>query len=286
VTDMSGRVVLVPGGSSGIGLATAKAFAARGADIGIIARDLGRLEAAREAVEGARASASQRVVAVPGDVGTMDGAQAAVSAVVDALGVPDVIVNTAGIIIPGHFETMPVDSFETCLRNGFLTCVYPSRAVAPLMMARGSGHIVNVSSVAGFLGVFGYTAYSPSKFAVMGFSEALRSEMRPHGVHVSVVCPPDTDTPGLAFEKTLRPLETDVVAGNIKAIPAEVVGEAIARGVEKGRYLIIPGAISKLYFRLKGLLPGLFFAVTDGDVDKARRQRASQAVETVADERA
>jgi len=286
MSDLTGKTVVVTGGSSGIGLATAEAFAARGADVAIVARDPERLEAAREAVETAGTGPGQRVMAFSADVGTFDGAQEAIGRVVEALGTPDVLVNTAGIIIPGYFESMPVANFETCMRNGYLTCVYPSRAVAPHMIARGSGHIVNVSSVAGFLGcVYGYTAYAPSKFAVMGFSEALRSEMKPHGIKVSVVCPPDTDTPGLAFEKSLRPAETDAVCGNMKAVGPEVVADEIVRAVEAGRYYVIPGLLGKVYFRLKGLLPGLFFAVTDGDVTKARRKRLAGSGSELSEER-
>ncbi|PKN31985.1 MAG: short-chain dehydrogenase, partial [Deltaproteobacteria bacterium HGW-Deltaproteobacteria-20] len=157
--------------------------------------------------------------------------------------------------------------------HGFWSVVYPCRAVAPGMVARGSGHIVNVSSVAGYLGIYGYTGYSAAKFAVMGFTEALRFEMKPAGVRVSVVCPPDTDTPALALEHTLRPPETDVIAGNIKPVSAEKVGAAIFKAVQRGDYLVIPDALSAFYFRLKGLLPEVFFAIVDGDVKKARSKQ-------------
>ncbi len=276
MTDLTGKTVVITGGSSGIGLATAKAFAAKGAHVGIVARDRARLEAAKREVEEARAGET-RVLALSADVSTFEGARDAIERCVEQLGVPDVLINTAGIILPGYFESMPAEYFETCMRNGYLTCVYPSRAVAPHMMARGFGHIVNLSSMGGVVGcVFGYTAYAPSKFAVMGFCEALRSEMKPHGVKVSVVCPSDTDTPGLAYEKSLRPLETDVACANAKVFQPQAVATDIVRAVETGKYYVIPGFMNKLYFRLKGLLPGLFFAVFDADVVKARKQRLAR----------
>ncbi len=84
--------------------------------------------------------------------------------------------------------------------------------------AGGGGHIVNVASVAGFVGLYGYTAYAASKFAVIGLSESLRQELKPLGIAVSVVCPPDVDTPGLAAELALRPRETERLAGGSKPI--------------------------------------------------------------------
>lgn len=186
---------------------------------------------------------------------------------------PDVLVNSAGVIIPGEFTAMSPEEFDRNLMHGFDSVVNPCRAVAPGMVERGRGHIVKVSSVAGYLGIYGYTGYAAAKYAVMGFTEALRFEMKPHGVRVSVVCPPDTDTPALAHEKTLRPPETDRIAGNIKAIPPESVAEAIVKGVEKNKYYIIPDLTSRLYFRLKGVWPELFFSIVDGDIRKSRSER-------------
>ncbi len=275
MSDWRGKHVLITGGSSGIGLATAEAFAARGADITIVARSRDRLEAACEAIALSRTSMTQRVSKVAADVSTADGAAAAVVKATEGGAYPvDVLISCAGVIIPGYFESMPVDSFEECM-DSWRGCVHAARAVAPSMIARKSGHIVNVSSVAGFMGIFGYTAYSSAKYATMGFSEALRSEMRPHGIKVSVVCPPDTDTPGLAFEKGLRPPETDKVAGNIAPVAPAIVAEAIVRGIERGKYLIVPGALSKFYRVLKANALWLFFAITDSDVAAARKARGA-----------
>jgi 3-dehydrosphinganine reductase len=273
VSGWRGRHALVTGGSSGIGLATAELLARRGADVTIVARSVDRLEAACEAVALSRSDVSQTVRWVAADVSAPEGAASAVAkATEDGARPIDVLVNCAGVIVPGYFESMPVEAFEECM-DSWRGCVHMSRAVAPSMIERRGGHIVNVSSVAGFMGIFGYTAYSSAKYAVMGFSEALRSEMRPHGVLVSVVCPPDTDTPGLQFEKGLRPAETDKVAGNIAPVAPSVVAEAIVRGVERGRYLIVPGALSKFYRVLKANALWLFFAITAGDVAAARKAR-------------
>ena len=87
------------------------------------------------------------------------------------------------------------------------------RAAIKDFIKRGSGNIVNVSSIAGVIGVFGYTAYGASKYAIRGFSDTLRAEVKPLGINVNIVFPPDTDTPQLAYETQFKPFETKVISG-------------------------------------------------------------------------
>jgi 3-dehydrosphinganine reductase len=164
------------------------------------------------------------------------------------------------------------------------------------MMRRNSGHIVNISSVAGVIGVFGYTAYSASKFAVLGLSDALRVEMKPHGIGVSVVIPNDTDTPQLQEERALQPLETKITEGIVKPerlqrpseylaywlvrlmndagnpLDAEQVARAILRGIRKEKYLIIPDPAFGIAYHLRGLVAPLAHWAFDQLVPVARRQ--------------
>lgn len=267
--------VAVTGGSSGIGLACAIEFARSGYDVALIARDVEKLKQAREQVFNARSDSSGVVLCKSADLSDPAACDHAFEDLAAQGFDVDVLVNSAGLINPGEFIRMSREQFSDNLDYGFWTVVHPCRSVAPRMVERGFGHIVNVSSVAGFLGIYGYTGYSAAKFATMGFTEALRCEMAPEGVRVSIVCPPDTDTPALARERSLRPHETDVIAGNLKAVEPAVIARAVIKGVEKNRYLIIPGALSKFYFRLKGILPELAFAIIDSDVRKARRSKGA-----------
>jgi len=151
--------------------------------------------------------------------------------------------------------------------------VYITKAVLAGMLTRGSGHIINISSMAGYLGVFGYSAYGATKFAVAGFSEALRAELKPQGIRVSVVFPPDTDTPQLAYEEPFKPAETKAISGNAKALSADLVARSILKQAERGHYMIFPGIDSRLFYLLNSKMPkSLVFAILDKMAASGRKK--------------
>lgn len=257
------KVVLVTGGSSGIGLAAARLMAAAGAHVWLSARRKENLDTALREVQ-AVSSPSQRCGIVPADVSDSQQAARLVETITQSAGAPDVLFNSAGITQPGYVQDLPLKIFEQLMQVNYFGTVYATAAVLPAMLQRGSGHIINISSMAGYLGVFGYTAYGASKYAVVGYSEALRAEMKPHGIRVSVAFPPDTDTPQLAYEGPYKPAETKAISGNAKALPAEKVAEAILKQAVKGRFLIFPGTDSWLFYEATSKLPkSLVFALLD-----------------------
>ncbi|MCL4079362.1 SDR family oxidoreductase [Coriobacteriia bacterium Es71-Z0120] len=268
--QFEGSVVLITGASSGIGLATARAFAAQGAHVALIARNPERLEQAASAVRAAALASSQRVLAFPADVADEQAVRDAVAQTRADLERIDVLVNCAGIYVPQAFLEMPPELFRAHIEVDLMGVAHVTRAVAPGMVERGSGAIVNVSSMAGFVGVYGYSAYSAAKYGVMGFSEVLRSELAPHGVRVSVVCPPDVDTPGFAAERAIRPPETAKIAGSAKTVSADDIARVILKAARSKKHLWIPGASNALLYRLKGVWPELFFFVFDRQIAEVR----------------
>ena len=150
---------------------------------------------------------------------------------------------------------------------GTLHCV---RAVVPSMLERSSGTIVGVSSGAGLIGVFGYTAYAPAKYAVRGLMDTLRAELKPHGIHVSCAFPPDTDTPGFARENETKPPETVAVSGGIKVMPPAKVAAKIVRGIEKRHEHITAEAQTAVLLRGGGLLSPVIERMMAGQVRKSR----------------
>jgi 3-dehydrosphinganine reductase len=137
------------------------------------------------------------------------------------------------------------------------------KILVPEMQKRKSGTIVNISSIAGFIGVYGYTAYGASKYAVAGFTDALRSELKPYNIHVSVVFPPDTDTPQLEYEDQFKPFITREIAGSAKLMSADFVADEIIKKVSKGKYVILPGSEGKLLYFAQHLLGRTLYPVMD-----------------------
>ena len=249
---------IITGGSSGIGKATAKLLASQGCHISIIARNPRKLEAAKAEIGAARANLHQRVVAISADVSDRLQVEAAIHEAIAQIAPPDLLIASAGIAHPGYFQELPIEVFERTMAINYFGSLYSIRAALPAMEKRQRGHIVLISSGAGLIGICGYTAYSPTKFALRGLAESLRGELKPLGIRVSVVYPPDTDTPQLEEENKTKPLETKQITGTAGTWSAQKVAIEIVRGIEKKSFAIAPGLEMTLLGRLHSLLaPGL-----------------------------
>ena len=266
---LQGAHVLITGGSSGIGLATAHLAVERGARVSLIAR---RADVLDEAAAALRAAGGKVSVAAT-DVADAAQVDLAIATLTGAHGPVDIAICSAGQARPGYFEELDPDLFRQMMDVNYFGTVNVVRAVVPAMIERRGGSIVGVSSAAGLVGVFGYTAYAPTKFAVRGFLESLRGELLPHGIHVGCSFPPDTDTPQLADENRYKPRETKAISGTIKPLSAERVAKSIVVGIEKERFAIVPDVSTRGLAKLAGLAPGLVAKVMDRAVRKSRAKR-------------
>jgi 3-dehydrosphinganine reductase len=271
MNECTGKWVFITGGSSGIGLALAELFASEGAHIAILARRKEVLDQAVAQISEKRNSKLQQVVSIQADVSDLEHLIPVLQAYEESNGTPEIVINSAGISYPGKFHTLPYETIKSLMDINFLGSAYVTRAFINGMIKRGSGHIVNISSVAGFIGTYGYSAYGASKYAIRGFSDVLRAEYKLRGIKVSVVFPPDTETPQLEFEKDLKPAITKELADTAGVMTAEQVAAIIWKDMKKGRYTIIPGFNSWFLYKLINLLGDLSYPVMDLMVSNAIR---------------
>jgi NADP-dependent 3-hydroxy acid dehydrogenase YdfG len=221
--DLSGQVVAVTGASSGIGEATALACARAGAAVSLAARRLDRIEQLAERIVGEGGTA----IAVETDVGEEDQAQRFVERTGSELGRLDVLVNNAGVMLLGPIAGAPTEEWRRMIHANVFGVLYCTHAALPLMQEQGTGHIVNVSSVAGRFARAGSGVYNLTKFGVGAFSEALRQETAEAGIRVTLIEPGAvaTELPGHN-----RPEIQEMIKGVLADVPP-LASEDIANGI-------------------------------------------------------
>jgi NAD(P)-dependent dehydrogenase (short-subunit alcohol dehydrogenase family) len=183
--SFDGRVVIVTGGSRGLGLVMARMFADEGARVVLLARDLNELERAREDLEPRRGE----VIAIRCDVRRRADVRAAIDQVMDRWHAIDVLVNNAGVIQVGPFDHMDHEDFENAMATHFWGPLNLMLEVVPIMQHRMFGRIVNIASIGGKIAVPHLTPYSASKFALVGLSDGVRTELQRYGIRVTTVAP-------------------------------------------------------------------------------------------------
>jgi 3-dehydrosphinganine reductase len=251
-----GKNAIVTGGSSGIGKAIACRLFNRGLNVWLVAQRNELLETARKEVELHRQNQNQMVNVISADVSELDQVQRVVKIVSEKSGPPDILVNSAGVAHPGYVQDLDINIFSWMMEVNYFGTVYMTKEVLPSMLMNGSGYIINISSIAGIISVIGYTAYAASKFAIKGFTDALRQEMKLHRIGVSLILPSDTDTPQLEYENKIKPPETKALGSMTGSMSPDEVAKITLSGIEHGKYLIIPGLEGKVLYHLNGLLRG------------------------------
>lgn len=230
-------IALVTGAGSGIGKRLAELLLARGDDV--IALDVTFTDAARADLERAGAHVYFNEV----DVRDGDAVKAAVETGVAALGQPRLAINCAGVALAKPFDETTEEEYRRVVDIN----LYGSRNVAAAVLPylRGGGHLVLTASMAGFVAGYGYSAYSSSKFGVVGLAEVLRLEQKPNGVRVSIVAPPEIVTPMVEEERRSGSQVTARMKQFAGSLELEPAVRTILEGIDERKFLIVPGAKSR-----------------------------------------
>jgi short-subunit dehydrogenase len=223
------RLVLITGGSSGIGYRLAHDFLGHGDRVVIVADKAEKLADAAERLSNVASS----VYAIQCDVADTQSVQAMQSEVLDRFGTPDILVNNAGFATFRTFEATAIEELERLVNVNFVGCLRVTHAFLPSMIARRSGTIVNISSIAGSIALTPHGTYSASKFAVNAWSETLRAELSRFGLRVLVVCPGRVDTPFFDHE-TFRSRGRKGVETRVNLTTADV-SRAVFGAIASGR---------------------------------------------------
>jgi NAD(P)-dependent dehydrogenase (short-subunit alcohol dehydrogenase family) len=229
--DLAGRVVIITGGSRGLGLLLARRFRAEGARIALLARSSEELRRAALSLDPQK----QRVLPIVCDVTKKDDVNAAVEIVLQHFGRIDVLINNAGIIQVGPIEQMTYEDFQQAMAVHFWGALHGIQAVLPNMKQRRAGRIVNISSIGGLVAVPHLAPYVASKFALVGLSDALRAEVRKDGIRVTTVCPGLMRT-GSALHAMIKGRHEAEFAwfGTLSALPLVAInGNRAARKIVK-----------------------------------------------------
>lgn len=245
--------VFITGGSSGIGKEVGRMLAKEGASLTLVARNQTRLEKAKTEIEQSCLSNKQIIRICSADVSSPAEAEGCVRSAVNALGPPDIVITSAGIFHPALFADLSLEVLERSMAINYFGTLYVLKAVIPHMEHQG-GQIVLLSSGVGLIGMVGMTAYSPTKFAIRGLAECLRAELKPAGVSVTIVYPPDTDTPLLHEGNKTKPAVTRRMTEIARRFSAQQVAKAIVKGIKHRSFLISPGLEMRLLARLHSLL--------------------------------
>ena len=241
----TGKRALVTGGSEGIGLAVAQELHKRGAHVSIAGRSREKLEIAKCRLPFAAVHCLDLTDFL------------ATQALIDEEAPFELVVNCVGFARPGYLLEQQVGEIRAMMETNLFAAVNLSKVLLPSWTARRSGHLVHTSSIAGFLGLFGYTGYCASKFALLGFCEALRREVRPYHIAVSLLCPPNTRTPGLLEENRTKPPEVLATEEKVAVVEPEWVARKLVEALPHRPFLVIPTFDGRMAHRLNRWAPSL-----------------------------
>lgn len=235
--EVAGRTVFITGGSEGIGKCLANEFVKRGANVVIFARTERKLQSAVQELETAKVKETQTVGFQTMDVTDYANVKEGIAKAVAQFGSPAFLIACAGSSKPGYFLDQEPSVFEQTMKLNYMGTVNVLKAVAPLMKDQGGGHIMIVASAVAVVSFIGYGSYAPTKHALRGLADGLRTELIGFGIKVSICYPPDTDTPGFQEELKTKPPEC-IACFPGGAYPPEQVGRSSVTSMLLGDYHI------------------------------------------------
>ncbi|MCH7992954.1 MAG: SDR family oxidoreductase [Planctomycetes bacterium] len=256
-----GKLAILTGASEGIGKSLAFELLRHGARVVICSRSTDKLRAAVSELQSTGQDANRSVAYRAFDLVEYDETERNIGSIVEEFGRPHFLMNCAGFAHPGYVEDLQPAHFRSMMEVNYLGTVHACKATLPHLQD-GQSHILNISSVAGFVGLFGNAGYCATKYAVIGFSEALRSEVFHRGICVSVLCPPNTRTPGLDRENRMKPAEVLATEEKVSVMEPAEVARATLKALPKGRPLILPSFECRAAHRLSRFLPGVLRRLT------------------------
>lgn len=290
---LEGKLALIVGGSKGIGKAIAKEMVRLSGNVCIMARTVGVLEDAVEEISKEKINDNQIVEMISCDATKMDELKQAIDDFIQKHDVPYYLVNCVGQAYPNYIENMKIEDFKKSMDLNYLGTVAPILSVLPHLIEKSKteqekkginewkknyyGHIINLSSEAGFLGLMGYSTYCPTKFAIVGLSESLRHELKPYHIRVSVIFPVDTQTPGFEFENKMKPEELKTISARAGLMEPDDVAEKILKKVLKNKFKIFLGPAG-FHNWAKRHMPWLAYSELDGDFKKARKKAGKNTI--------
>lgn len=245
--NLRGKVALITGGGTGIGRCTALLLAKRGAKIVLVGRRPTPLEETAKQICGEGGTA----IALPCDITSDDAPQKVVEAACTSFGTIDILINNAGHLLWRDIQHEEISNFEHLIRINYLSAVRLTKAVFPLLVQKRSGSIVNISSILGRFAVADSAAYAASKFALSGFTDALRIEVARFGIHVMEV------NPGLIDTAMTEIFFQEDQAYRRRSTSPERVAAAIVRGIEKRKDSVMIPWYVRLIIALRWTFPGI-----------------------------
>jgi short-subunit dehydrogenase len=225
---IAGSRILITGASQGIGKALTEETVRRGGQVLAVARSADLLEQLREPLRNQKGT----LHILTGDITSSEVRQRMADAVHDQFGALDILINNAGIGATGHFADVSPDRLRKIMEVNFFGTTETTRVLLPLLRQGNQPAIVNISSIAGKRGIPARSEYSASKFAVQGFSQALRAELAKDGIDVLVICPGLTQT---NFSKNMIEQKAKMKMDHMRGMTSEQVAIASLRAIERGR---------------------------------------------------